>query len=44
MAKKSFEPQVRRHRYVEVNEGFLQQIADLDHKLKWIKNNKETKN
>ena len=30
---------IRGFRPVEINEGFLQQLADLDYKLRWSKQN-----
>ena len=32
---------IRHSRPVEINEGFLQQLADLDFKIKWYKNKVE---
>ena len=32
---------IRHARPVEINEGFLQQLADLDFKIKWYKNKTE---
>ena len=32
---------IRQTRPVEINEGFLQQLADLDFKIRWYKNKLE---
>ena len=35
---------IRRHRPVQLNYGFIQQLVDLENKLEYIRNNHENKN